>query len=92
MERSVHLSAAIGAVAVLVHCRDQAAKDFYLGIGDFLVSPLDPLQLLAPIAELRRLITGHQPVRPHQASPAAQGKTKGGRTGTRSLSGSQSKK
>ncbi|MDR0594046.1 MAG: GNAT family N-acetyltransferase [Bifidobacteriaceae bacterium] len=56
--RAVHFSTEIGTVAVLVHCRDQAAKDFYLRGGDFLVSPIDRLQLLAPIAALAQLIQG----------------------------------
>jgi GNAT superfamily N-acetyltransferase len=52
--RSVQLSESIGAVALLVHCLDENAKQFYLHLGDFLQSPLDDLQLMAPIAALKR--------------------------------------
>ena len=52
--RSVLLSGSIGAAAVLVHCRDEAARDFYLHNGDFLRSPSDQLHLLVPVAALNR--------------------------------------
>lgn len=52
--RSVQLSQSIGAAAVLVHCRDEAAKAFYLKHGDFLQSPLDEMQLMVPARWLRR--------------------------------------
>jgi predicted N-acetyltransferase YhbS len=54
--RAVTLSSSIGAAAVLVHCRDEAAKAFYLNAGDFLQSPAEELQLLAPIKALRRYL------------------------------------
>jgi GNAT superfamily N-acetyltransferase len=56
--RAVGLSASIGAVAVIVHCRDDAAKAFYLHMGDFLQSPEDDLHLIAPIKDLRRYVDG----------------------------------
>lgn len=52
--RAVGLSDSIGAASVLVHCRDQAAKDFYLHNGDFLQSPVEELHLMVPMAALRR--------------------------------------
>ena len=52
--RSVLLSRSIGAAAVLVHCRDEAAKEFYLCNGDFLQSPVDDLHLMVPIKALER--------------------------------------
>ncbi|MFT4217871.1 MAG: GNAT family N-acetyltransferase [Micropruina sp.] len=55
--RSVVASDGIGAAAVLVHCRDENARRFYLHSGDFLESPLDPLQLMVPIKALRRYLT-----------------------------------
>jgi GNAT superfamily N-acetyltransferase len=58
MLRSIGLSDAIGAAAILVHCLDTHAKAFYLHLGDFLESPVDDLQLLAPIAALRRYVDG----------------------------------
>lgn len=54
--RSVLLSRSIGAASVLVHCRNAAAKQFYLHHGDFLQSPLDELQLLVPVAALDRWV------------------------------------
>ncbi|MDN5791070.1 MAG: GNAT family N-acetyltransferase [Micrococcales bacterium] len=55
LERAAHLSDSIGAAALLVHARDTTARDFYLHNGDFLPSPIDDLQLLAPMKELRSL-------------------------------------
>ncbi|UJP09392.1 GNAT family N-acetyltransferase [Microbacterium sp. KUDC0406] len=37
--RSIVVSDSIGAAAVLVHCRDENARDFYLHLGDFVPSP-----------------------------------------------------
>lgn len=54
--RSVQLSRGIGAAAVLVHCRDDAAKEFYLRNGDFLQSPVDDLHLMVPIKALERYV------------------------------------
>ena len=54
--RSVQLSRSIGAAAVLVHCRDETAKAFYLRHGDFLQSPVDELQLFLPIKALSRFV------------------------------------
>lgn len=52
--RSFHLSGSIGAAAVLIHCRDEGAKQFYLHHGDFLQSPVDDLHLMIPMKALRR--------------------------------------
>ncbi|MDO5683114.1 MAG: GNAT family N-acetyltransferase [Propionibacteriaceae bacterium] len=54
--RSVTLSASIGAAAVLVHCRDETARSFYLRHGDFVPSPIDDLQLLVPMKVLQRYV------------------------------------
>lgn len=54
--RGVQLSGSIGAAAILVHCRDESAKAFYLHHGDFLQSPTDDLHLMVPIKALRRYI------------------------------------
>lgn len=50
--RSMHLSESIGAAAVLIHCRDDQARRFYLHHGDFLQSPVDDLHLMVPIRAL----------------------------------------
>ncbi|WP_029145233.1 GNAT family N-acetyltransferase [Microbacterium luticocti] len=54
--RAVQLSRSIGAAAVLVHCRDDAARAFYLHNGDFLSSPVDDLHLMVPIAALEKFV------------------------------------
>lgn len=54
--RAVQLSESIGAAAVLVHCRDEAAKEFYLRNGDFLQSPVEELHLMVPIKVLQRYV------------------------------------
>lgn len=51
--RSYQLSGSIGAAAVLVHCRDEQAKAFYLHHGDFIQSPVDELHLMIPMKQLR---------------------------------------
>lgn len=54
--RAVQLSDSIRAAAVLVHCRDEQAKVFYLRHGDFLESPVDDLHLMVPVEALRRYV------------------------------------
>lgn len=54
--RAVHLSQSIGAAAVLVHCRDEAARAFYLRHADFLQSPVDEWQLMLPVRGLRKYV------------------------------------
>jgi predicted N-acetyltransferase YhbS len=54
LHRSVMLSDSIGAAAVLVHCRDEQAKNFYLANGDFLQSPVEDLHLMVPMKALSR--------------------------------------
>ncbi|MBB2890669.1 GNAT superfamily N-acetyltransferase [Flexivirga oryzae] len=53
LERVAVLSESLGAAALLVHARDSAAREFYRHNGDFLPSPIDELQLLAPMKALR---------------------------------------
>jgi len=53
--RSAMISESVGAAALLVHARDESAKRFYLRNGNFLQSPIDDLQLMVPMKELRRL-------------------------------------
>jgi GNAT superfamily N-acetyltransferase len=58
IERSYRLSQEAGAAALLIHCRDDAARDFYLANGDFLASPLEPLHLVLSMKEIRRRLAG----------------------------------
>jgi GNAT superfamily N-acetyltransferase len=54
--RAVRLSDSIGAAAVLIHCRDDKAKEFYLRNGDFLQSPVEELHLMVPIKALKTYV------------------------------------
>lgn len=55
LERAALLSRSIGAAALLVHARDEAARQFYLHNGDFIDSPLADLQLMVSMKHLRAL-------------------------------------
>lgn len=57
MEQSFKLSQGVGAAALLIHCRDEAAKDFYVANGNFLPSPLESMHLLLPMKEIRRPVS-----------------------------------
>lgn len=52
LTRTVQASEALGAAGMLIHCRDQAAKDFYLSLSDAIQSPLDDMQLLIPMKDI----------------------------------------
>lgn len=54
--RSVGLSDSIGAAAVLIHCRDEAARDFYLRHGDFVQSPIEELHLMVSMKALKAYV------------------------------------
>jgi GNAT superfamily N-acetyltransferase len=54
--RSVGLSDSIGAAAVLIHCRDEAARDFYMRTGDFVQSPVEELHLMVSMKALKAYV------------------------------------
>lgn len=56
VRRSISASEAIGAACLLIHCRDEAARDFYLRHADLLDSPVDPLHLVLPMKAARSVI------------------------------------
>lgn len=58
IERSVLVSESIGAACLLVHARDDAARDFYLAHADLLPSPVDPLHLILPMKAAKSFV-GH---------------------------------
>ncbi|PVU84429.1 N-acetyltransferase (plasmid) [Cellulomonas sp. WB94] len=58
MEQAFKLSQGVGAAALLIHCRDDAAKAFYLANGDFLESPVEPTHLILSMKEIRRRVAG----------------------------------
>lgn len=54
IEAAYRGSQIIGAAALLIHCRDDSAQDFYLRNGDFVASPVEPMHLLLPMKEISR--------------------------------------
>lgn len=57
IETAYHASQSVGAAALLIHCRDDAARDFYLANGDFLASPVETMHLILPMSEIARRLT-----------------------------------
>lgn len=53
--RAITASESIGAACLLIHARDETARDFYLRNVDLLESPVDPLHLILPTKTARRL-------------------------------------
>ena len=56
IERCYRLSREVGAAALIVHCRDEQARTFYLANGDFLPSPANTLHLLLSMKQLSRML------------------------------------
>ena len=56
IERCYMLSREVGAAALVVHCRDEQARAFYLANGDFLPSPANALHLLLSMKQLSRML------------------------------------
>lgn len=54
IETAYTASQSVGAAALLIHCRDEAARAFYLANGDFLESPVDAMHLVLPMREIAR--------------------------------------
>lgn len=53
MLRAIRVSEDIGFRALLIHCRDEKARDFYRQVvPQFLDSPTEPLHLLLPLGAL----------------------------------------
>ena len=46
----------VGIRALLVHVKDEAARDFYLRLAEFEESPTDPSHLFLPMAELHKAL------------------------------------
>lgn len=49
MQRVLMLSESVAAPALLVHARDETAREFYCHHAEFLHSPIDPLHLFLPM-------------------------------------------
>jgi hypothetical protein len=46
----------VGVRALLIHAKDQEAREWYLGKADFDESPVDSLQLMLLMKDLRKAI------------------------------------
>jgi hypothetical protein len=46
----------VGVRALLIHAKDQEAREWYLGKADFDESPIDSLQLMLLMKDLRKAI------------------------------------
>ncbi|MEJ7630819.1 MAG: GNAT family N-acetyltransferase [Nocardioidaceae bacterium] len=57
LRRTVGIAESVGIRALLVHARDDAARQFYLAQAEFLESPSDPLHLLLPVKDIVRAHT-----------------------------------
>lgn len=55
LRRAVFISGSVGARLFLVHARDEAAHAFYMKLGNFVESPVEPLHLMAPVSELAKV-------------------------------------
>lgn len=49
LERALSVSQGMGAACLLIHCRDESARAFYLRHVDAIRSPIDELQLVVPM-------------------------------------------
>lgn len=47
--RTLNAADSFGAAALLIHCRDDAAREFYIKNSGAVPSPIDELQLLIPL-------------------------------------------
>jgi GNAT superfamily N-acetyltransferase len=55
--RALRVSTEIGFRAVLVHCRDESAREYYLSqVPAFVASPTESLHLLLPLQQLRNAL------------------------------------
>jgi len=60
IRRSIAASSDIGARAIIVHCKDSAAKDFYLSaIPEFTALPHDPMALALLLKDARSSLGIH---------------------------------
>lgn len=58
LRRVAAASEVIGVRAVLIHCENDAARDFYLRLAKFEDSPTDPMHLFLLMKDLRRALVG----------------------------------
>ena len=58
LQRVLMLSQSVAAPALLVHARDESAREFYLHHAEFVQSPVDPLHLFLPLKAIAAAIDG----------------------------------
>lgn len=58
LRRAVRVADEVGIRALLIHARDEDARDFYLQHGEFVNSPTDPLHLFLLLKDARKLLAG----------------------------------
>lgn len=56
LRRVDRIAEEVGVRALLIHAEDEAARAFYLRLASFEESPVDPLQLLLLLKDLRKAI------------------------------------
>jgi hypothetical protein len=56
LRRVAAASEVIGVRALLIHCENDTARDFYLRLAKFDASPTDPLHLFLLMKDLRRAL------------------------------------
>lgn len=54
--RSASVSQQLGAACLLIHCRDDNARAFYLHLVDAFASPVDPMHLVIPLAQVAQAL------------------------------------
>lgn len=59
LRRVAAASEVIGVRALLIHCENEQARDFYLRLAKFDASPTDPLHLFLLMKDLRKALNGH---------------------------------
>lgn len=57
LKRTAGLADSVGIRALLVHARDDAARQFYLAQAEFQESPSDPMHLLLPVKDIIRSLS-----------------------------------
>lgn len=97
LRRVATASEVIGVRALLIHCENDEARDFYQRLAKFDPSPTDPLHLFLLMKDLRKALSGALPVRvlayAHSPRPYARSSGAsavhgaGGSTGGRSCRG-----
>lgn len=61
LRRVAAASEVIGVRALLIHCENEHARDFYLRLATFDASPTDPMHLFLLVKDLRKALGGGHP-------------------------------